>query len=356
MSFQMFDGAVTVNVDRIPLALDEAIRALYNRAINDPSSLTDAERRTITHRPPPEEEDSLCRAACGLSFSKLVTKAIQNPDSLTYNEGHLLTAGVVPNQAGRLLSERVRLSPEDRDLVHRANAAATTEDLKAARVNAQTVNGRRIAAKTAAMDTCTDDDMRNIRYALRVPWQQHVLDLTETSVCGFVIYFLELPETAPFREEIETAIHHGLHLYPRLMNEAAVNKFTLHWVAYDRESATLWSQFLSSSRDRNEFPASLRLDSFLYIDQESLDSRNTTRPFIWLREPNETANPMKVDIKHISPTLYARLTQRDLATDKAKSWPYRHTSQLEDLHRAASTSQNANGEQDWIWPPPARRM
>jgi hypothetical protein len=81
----MYNGAITVNVDRTPLALDEAIRDLYNRAISDPSSLTDAERRTITHRPPPEEEDTLCHAACGLSFSNLVTKAIENRDSLTFN-------------------------------------------------------------------------------------------------------------------------------------------------------------------------------------------------------------------------------------------------------------------------------
>jgi hypothetical protein len=267
-----------------------------------------------------------------------------------------VTAGVVPNQAGRLLSERVRLSSEDRDLVHRANASATTEELKAARANAQTVNSRRIAAQSAALDTYTDDDIRNVRYALRVPWQQHVLDLTETSVCGLVIYFLESPGTNTFKEQIENAIYHGLHFQPQLMNEAAVDKFTLYWVAYSSAPATLSSQFLSSSRDRNEFPSGLRLDSFLYINQESLDSRNTTRPFVWLWEPNKTAKPLKVDIKHISPTLFARLTQRGLATDRAKSWPYRHTSELEALHRAASYSKNANGEQDGIWPPPAGYM
>lgn len=354
MSFQMFDGAITVNVDRTPLFLDEATLALYNRAINDPSSLTDAERRTITNRPPPEEEDSLCRAACGLSFSELITKAIQNSDSLTYKEGHLVTAGVVPNQAGRLLDERMRLSPEERDLLHRANAAATTDHLKTAKENARTVNGRRHNAKSAAMKACTNNDLRNIRYALQVPWQQHVLDLTETSVCGLVIYFLEIPETAPFKEEIKTAIYHGLHLYPNLTNDATVDKFTLYWEVYDTDPASLPSQFLSS---RNEFPSGLRLDSFLYIDQESLNSRNTPRPFVWLWEPlSETIKPLKVDIKQICPTLYARLIQRDLDTDRAKTWPYRHTSQLEDLHRAASFSRNANWEQDWIWPPPPHYM
>ncbi|KAJ6049576.1 hypothetical protein N7444_006292 [Penicillium canescens] len=46
------------NEDESPLALDEAARALYRRAIDNPSSLTDEERRTVTPRP---EEDELCR-------------------------------------------------------------------------------------------------------------------------------------------------------------------------------------------------------------------------------------------------------------------------------------------------------
>jgi hypothetical protein len=43
MSFQLYDGAITVNTDTSPRGLDEATRTLYNRAIIDPSSLTDAE-------------------------------------------------------------------------------------------------------------------------------------------------------------------------------------------------------------------------------------------------------------------------------------------------------------------------
>lgn len=33
MSFQMYDGAITVHTDTTPLALDEATRTLYNRPI-----------------------------------------------------------------------------------------------------------------------------------------------------------------------------------------------------------------------------------------------------------------------------------------------------------------------------------
>lgn len=105
------------------------------------------------------------------------------------------------------------------------------------------------------------------------------------------------------------------------------------------------------------------------MDEESLRSRDARRAFVWLWEPEkETAEPLKVDIKHIAPTLFARLTQRDLSPEKARSWPYRHTSELEMLRKAAGHSrmmvEENNGEsvyalnrddsKDGIWPPPAR--
>ena len=77
MSFQMYDGLVTVNLDKTLLALDEVTRTLYTRAITNPSFLTDAERRSITRRPPKQKEDDLCRNRCGLSFSELFSKATQ---------------------------------------------------------------------------------------------------------------------------------------------------------------------------------------------------------------------------------------------------------------------------------------
>ncbi|GIK02189.1 hypothetical protein Aspvir_006234 [Aspergillus viridinutans] len=338
MSFQLYDGAITVNTDTSPLALDEATRTLYNRAITDPSSLTDAERRSITHRPPAEEEDALCRSACGQSMSKLIAKAIHNGDALTYNEAHLLTAGVVRNQAGRLLAERVRLSAADRDLTHRAVAAAMTDEMKAARTSAQAVQHRWRTAQNAAAEALSDDDIRNIRYALHVPWQDHVLSFPEATVCGLVLFYADGPEWADFKAQIETAVYHGLHYKAllMLMDEAAIAKF-------------------QTMRDNSEIPTGLRLDCFLYVDEESLQSRDEARANVWLAEPEETAEPLKVHIKHIAPTLFARLTQRDLSGE-AKRRPYRHTSELGLLHQAARHSRNAEGEPDGIWPPPARYM
>ncbi|KAF7121923.1 hypothetical protein CNMCM5793_009477 [Aspergillus hiratsukae] len=355
MSFQLFDGAITVHTDTTPLALDEDTRTLYNRAITDPSSLTDAERRIITHRPPPEEEDALCQAACGQSMSELVAKAIHNGDALTYNEARLITAGVVRNQAGRLLTERARLSAADRDLTHRAAAAAMTEEMKAARTSAQAVQYRWNMVRIAAAEALSDDDIRNIRYAMRVPWQEHVLSFPEGTVCGLVLFYADVPEWPVFKAQIETAVFHGLHYKALLMNEAAIAKFTLHRVAVaDTSVGALPSRF-QTMRDNSEIPTGLRSDCFLYADEEALRSREEPRSYVWLCEPEETAEPLKVDIKHIAPTLFARLTQRDLAGE-AKREPYRHTSELGLLHQAARHSRNAEAEPDGIWPPPSRYM
>lgn len=65
--------------------------------------------------------------------------AIDVNGGLTYKEARLLTAGIVPGEPGRILSQVARLSPVDRDLTARAIAAARTEDIRAAREVAQRV-------------------------------------------------------------------------------------------------------------------------------------------------------------------------------------------------------------------------
>ncbi|KAJ0425052.1 hypothetical protein BJY00DRAFT_308937 [Aspergillus carlsbadensis] len=106
----------------------------------------------------------------------------------------------------------------------------------------------------------------------------------------------------------------------------------------------------------NEIPGGFRRDAFLYVDEEALRSRETARPYLWLAEPEPVSKcqsvaeeqrapdtetkpqlehhtgaeigtgtettavpPLKVDIKHIAPTLCARLTQRDLQGDARRN-------------------------------------
>jgi hypothetical protein len=360
---RLFDGDVILNIDRTPITFDEATRTLYNQAIANPSSLTDEERRIITRRPPPEEEDALCRGRCGQSLSELIKKAIENGDSLTYKESVIIAAGVDSAQNERLIHEVARLSAADRELLQRARAAATTEEMKRAQENACNGMKRWETIQSKASKTLSDDDVRNIRFALRVPWQEHVLSQTQMAICGLLIFFpRNMPEWPSFKEQIDMAVYHGLHSRPQIINEEIMVKFTLHYVESsnvsddgDNNIAALQSQFLSM-RDGDELSQGLRLDAFLYVDEEAIQSRDAARPFVWLLGPGETARLLKVHIKHIAPTLFARLTQRDLSPAEARRWPYRHTSELEILHRAAAWSKDANGVVDGIWPPPARYM
>ncbi|KAL4894782.1 hypothetical protein BDV59DRAFT_164087 [Aspergillus ambiguus] len=128
----------------------------------------------------------------------------------------------------------------------------------------------------------------------------------------------------------------------------------------------------AEKRDQNEFPRGLRTDSFLFVDQEALQSRDSKRPFVWLWEPKrprtvekkdekeeeeKDLDPLRIDIKRIAPTLFARLTQRDFSTKEARRKPYRLASKLKALHRVVKYSLNpTTREHNWIWPPPARFM
>ncbi|KAL2811008.1 hypothetical protein BJX63DRAFT_444413 [Aspergillus granulosus] len=409
-----------IHQDTTPLALDEPTRTLYNRAISNPSSLTDQERRLITHRPPQEEENTLCRNVCGLSMDELVAKAINsnsnnnnNDDDdgprtshslsltlpLSHEEARLLSAGVirvVQNQGFKILSEVARLSPEDRDLKGRAMQAATTDDIRVANQVAWRVLGQWRRAQDAATETLNADDIRNIKVASKVPWQEHALQSSSTSAevggrFGLVVFYREkeneeaggesrLPS---YKSQIGTAIYHSLHYSPLLVKDETRTRFALHWVAVpslttsasggdninndDMDPTALRRRFSTMlSNNNNEIPVGYRRDAFLYLDEEAFGSRETARPFLWLAEPESehqsstetepgpgTADfqPLKVSIKHIAPTLFARLVQRDLQGE-ARRKPYRHTSELSRLHAATALDVRYGG--DGIWPPPSR--
>jgi hypothetical protein len=204
-------------------------------------------------------------------MGELVTKAINSSNnndnkkddfplsslSLSYKEASLLTAGVVKGQSGHILSEVVRLSPEDRELKARAMEAATTDHFRAAREVARRVMKRWSDVKRAAANAPRDGDIRDIRFAMNVPWQEHVLQSSSASVhnstpgsdsgrggqrpgkaggrFGLVVFYLKeeeqrgrLPE---YKSLIGTAVYHGLHYSPRLIKDETRDRFTLHWVA-----------------------------------------------------------------------------------------------------------------------------
>ncbi|KAL4887862.1 hypothetical protein BDV59DRAFT_189757 [Aspergillus ambiguus] len=357
------------NEDNSPVVLDETTRALYHRAIDNPSSLTDEERRTITHRPPRPEEDERYQQACGLTFSELVRKAIYQRDSLSYHEAASLVNGLVPGEGGRWLRYLHRLSKADQDLLHAAMEAAWTEDIREARANARVVRKRGLQASSAAAEFLNDDDIRHNMFAMKVPWQEQVLSDTDSEVCGLMGFYTDGEDWAAFQEQIKTAVGHGLRYQPDMIKDEVVGKFTLHWVPIDSSSDRDLRDLFAEKRDQGEFLTGLRTDSFLFVDREALQSRDSKRPFVWLWEPKipsfdkekeqkeeqKDLAPLKIDIKHIAPTLFARLTQRDFATEEARRKPYRLDSTFKTLHYV-TWKHPTTRPRDGIWPPPARLM
>ncbi|KAJ5414458.1 hypothetical protein N7509_001085 [Penicillium cosmopolitanum] len=125
------------DLPKTPITLGDSTRELYNRAINEPTSLTDEERRIITRRSTGPEEDQLCRDACGMTFSELARKCIDQKDNVQYQEAEILLTGPAPLQTAHGLNFSARLGEVDRELWRNAYNAAWSEDMKTARALAR---------------------------------------------------------------------------------------------------------------------------------------------------------------------------------------------------------------------------
>jgi hypothetical protein len=135
--------------------------------------------------------------------------------------------------------------------------AARTDDIRAAGEVAQKVQQRWLVVELAAAQALNDDDIMNSRFAMKVPWQEHVLQSTLNSAGGsasgsggqgpggrftLVVFFQKEEEEEEEEEEeggrlleyksqIGTAVYHGLHYSSRLIKDETRDRFTLHWVA-----------------------------------------------------------------------------------------------------------------------------
>lgn len=118
--FQMQAGNMQAKDPYERPPLNDTSLALYERAVQDPGSLTDAERRTILERSSEQEEDALCRQRTGLSYDDILQKASTMPDELTYEESYIAAlSGPEPRElhwSGRNLAT-MKLPQDQRQLV-----------------------------------------------------------------------------------------------------------------------------------------------------------------------------------------------------------------------------------------------
>jgi hypothetical protein len=346
----------------LPLTLDDTTRALYQRAIADPSSLSEEERRKILQKPPREEEGSLCYDICGFTMSELIAKAIQDPDSLSYQEMDLIIKGVSSEKYKDMLDETARLVPADMDLWFEASNVAKTKDELAAVKVCWAKRSAIHDARQAAREALGSSDHFIIKRALiYTPWQDHIMSSSASTKtlapCGFVVFYPkdQASNWFTFKEQMEKFVSHGFHRCSSLLKEPIMRGFELHDIPHD-SSESLQSHFVAM-RDAGDIPTGLRHDTFLYVDNEAFQSLDSDRPFVWLWEPQEQLEPqkqlgpVKIDIRHVAPLLLMRLTQRDMSLEKRQLEMWRCMPDLEGLHGAAGLSTNESREEDGIWPP-----
>ncbi|RSL45155.1 hypothetical protein CEP54_014387 [Fusarium duplospermum] len=112
----------------IPFMLDTEMRALYQRAKDDPDSLSPAEKNRVFGRIPPEDEERLCLERLGCTKDELYEKALTQSENLSMLECDMVIRGCdydwkkIANKATDL-ERLMTLSQEDRLLILKGREA-----------------------------------------------------------------------------------------------------------------------------------------------------------------------------------------------------------------------------------------
>lgn len=332
--------------DQSPIQLDQDTRILYERAVADPASITDEERRAINNLPSAEDEDRFVRETCGLSMTELLAEAVAPgaAEKLSFPETQIIFSSHVIDGPMEMLDRRFRMSPQDRELWDEASKAIKCEQQLVAERNAAAAYRRWTAARNQARDAIPRNEYNLMNLAMRVPWQQRALDMGGASSIGLVLFFPDRPAWLSYKAEIERCVQQNLTVLCAKVHPAIQRRFSLHCIQDGGVSgANLQAQF----RALPAIAPGIRSDCFLYVDDDALRSKDTPRPFVWLHEPDTSLDPLKIDIRHICPALFARLTQRDFPAEEVREQPFKTDPGFEGLHLAASRAEAG----DDIWPP-----
>ncbi len=129
------------------------LQGLYHKAIASPHTITRAERNQIQSRPTPSEEDALCLSATSYTFHALVQKAITEPSTLTDTEARILSDGAnQPSSAdiNKTYAGFMAMPKEERDLMDEARRVSADSQETEAKLKAWDVIDKRDTEKRAA--------------------------------------------------------------------------------------------------------------------------------------------------------------------------------------------------------------
>lgn len=170
----------------IPFMINEAMRALYQRAKDDPESLSPAERNRVFGRIPPEDEERLCQERLGCTKDQLYEKALTQGDDLSMLECDMIIRGCdydwknTSNKATDL-ERLMKLSADDRILILKGREAIKGPSiLRATEKRKQYTRVRAGEARQKA------ELLRQARNGHRADWVQNMVD-RDLPQWGFVV-------------------------------------------------------------------------------------------------------------------------------------------------------------------------
>lgn len=295
-------------------------RALLQRAISDPASITPAEKNDILSLPPPDEENQLHQSVFNLaSRAALVAKALPNDGAdLTYAEARWLGALGLhnpfvkrdPQSSLERLERRFRTPVADRQLIGDAQAAVLTSDEKMAHNHGIHQTSRLGRARSQAQSEARAEQLRQRQALRRQPrpkWIQEMKDV-ELPRWGFVIlrtaYSGDASDSAWRRFQdyfsqtgnyVMTMWNGGLEMWQTHKSVFISDRDTLD----DADTAVLQAR-LRAMRDTGQIPDGVRDDVFLVVDRDVLSNKQmvTGTPYSKVREPRETVYLRAVDPDH----------------------------------------------------------
>ncbi|RSM11750.1 hypothetical protein CDV31_006624 [Fusarium ambrosium] len=170
----------------IPFIINEEMRALYERAKDDPDSLSPAEKNRVFGRIPPEDEERLCLERLGYTKDELYEKALTQSESMSMLECDMVIRGCDYDWKNTCniatdLERLMPLSHEDRLLVLKAREAIKGQAF------------RQAASKRKQYTSVRADEQRRLQERLRIAkenqraeWVQDMVD-RDLPRWGFVV-------------------------------------------------------------------------------------------------------------------------------------------------------------------------
>ncbi|KAF8858151.1 hypothetical protein BDZ45DRAFT_674278 [Acephala macrosclerotiorum] len=263
-------------------------KALHQRimAAADPASVTRAERNQIYLRPPPDEEDRLCREKVGLTMAELKDKVMTSPDTLTEAETDIIIRGAsydrdVPNSGTNALWV-FHLLPDEYELAQQVRVLLANDY--------DNEVGRRAHNRTRAFDQDRAERLAQKRKeraadqaaklkATRPQWLHDMFD-AKLPQWGFVIFRTTYGEGTEQKWQGFRSIYYNTMITQlhQCWRRAASLCSTHHPVlvsdpSLDGADVGALRQRFKAMRKRNEIPNRIATDCFLVVDEAVLNHR-----------------------------------------------------------------------------------